>query len=43
MSVTILKGSIVSAPELGVLKVTAPGYLVAEAGKIVDVFSTLPE
>ena len=43
MSVTILKGSIVSAPELGVLTVTAPGYLVAEDGKIVDVFSTLPE
>ena len=43
MSVTILKGSIVSAPELGVLTVTAPGYLVAEDGKIVDVFTTLPE
>ena len=43
MAVTILKGTIVSAPELGKLDVTEHGYLVAEDGKIVGVFSDLPE
>ena len=30
MAITILKGNIVSAPELGKLDVTEQGYLVAE-------------
>ena len=32
MSITILKGNIVSAPALGRLEVTKNGYLVAEEG-----------
>ena len=43
MSVTILKGNIVSAPALGELEITEHGYLVAENGVITGVFSTLPE
>ena len=43
MALTILKGSIVSAPALGELEITERGYLVAEEGKIVGVFSRLPE
>ena len=43
MSVTILKGNIVSAPALGELEITEHGYLVAEDGIITGVFSTLPE
>ena len=43
MATTILKGNIVSAPELGKLDITENGYLVAEDGVIVDVFAELPE
>ena len=43
MAITILKGTIISAPELGKLDITEHGYLVAEDGKIAGVFSTLPE
>ena len=43
MSVTILKGNIVSAPQLGTLDITENGYLVAENGVIAGVFSRLPE
>ena len=43
MSVTILKGNIVSAPALGKLDITENGYLVAEAGVITGVYSVLPE
>lgn len=43
MAITILKGNIVSAPELGKLEVTEHGYLVAEDGMIAGVFSELPE
>ena len=43
MSVTILKGNIVSAPALGELEITEHGYLVAENGIISGVFPTLPE
>ena len=43
MSVTILKGNIISAPEFGSLEITENGYLVAEAGIIVGVFAQLPE
>ena len=42
MSVTILKGTVVSAPALGRLDVTEGGYLVAEAGRIAGVFPALP-
>ena len=43
MSVTILKGNIVSAPALGKLDITGNGYLVAEDGVITGVYSVLPE
>ena len=43
MSVTILKGTIVSAPELGKLDLTENGYLIAEDGVIVGVFPVLPD
>lgn len=43
MSVTIMKGAIVSAPALGELDVTENGYLIAEDGKITGVFPVLPE
>ena len=43
MSITILKGAIVSAPALGRLETTEGGYLVAENGKIAGVFPVLPE
>jgi len=43
MPVTILKGTIVSAPALGRLEVTENGCLVAEDGKITGVFPVLPE
>ncbi|MBP3485862.1 MAG: guanine deaminase, partial [Oscillospiraceae bacterium] len=43
MAITILKGTIVSAPELGKLDITENGYLVAEDGKITGVFPVLPE
>lgn len=39
---TILKGNIVSAPELGRLEVTEQGYLVAENGVIAGVYPVLP-
>ena len=43
MSITVLKGTIVSAPALGELDITENGYLVAEDGKITGVFPVLPE
>ena len=43
MSVTILKGTIVSAPSLGHLEITENGYLIAEDGIITGVFPVLPE
>jgi len=42
MAITILKGNIVSAPELGKLEVTEHGCLVAEDGIIAGVFASLP-
>ncbi len=42
MTLTILKGTIVSASALGKLDVTEDGYLIAENGRIVGVFPTLP-
>lgn len=43
MALTILKGTVVSAPALGRLEVTEKGYLVAEDGVITGVFPALPE
>ena len=43
MSITILKGTVVSAPTLGELEVMESGYLVAEEGRIAGVFPVLPE
>ena len=43
MSITIIKGTIISAPALGELDITENGYLVAEDGKITGIFPTLPE
>ena len=43
MSLTILKGTVVSAPAFGRLEATESGYLVAEDGVIRGVFSALPE
>ena len=43
MVTTIIKGTIVSAPELGKLDITEHGYLVAENGIISGVFQVLPE
>ena len=43
MALTILKGTVISAPALGRLDVTEGGYLVAEDGKIAGVFPALPE
>ena len=43
MSVTILKGTVVSARSLGKLDITENGYLVAEDGVIAGVFPALPE
>ena len=38
MSLTIIKGTIVSAPALGQLDITPGGYLVAEDGVIQGVY-----
>mgnify|MGYP005958514469 CR=1 FL=1 len=43
MSLTILKGTVVSAPAPGRLEATENGYLVAEGGVIRGVFPVLPE
>ena len=43
MALTILKGTVISAPALGRLDVTEGGYLVAEEGKTAGVFPVLPE
>ena len=43
MSITVLKGHIISAPELGKLEITENGYLVLDDGVIVGVYSELPE
>lgn len=42
MSITILKGNIISAPSLGKLEITEKGYLVAVNGSIEGVYQTLP-
>ena len=42
MSITILRGTVISAPALGRLEVTEKGYLVAEDGIIRGVYQTLP-
>ena len=43
MSLTIIKGTIISAPAFGKLEVTENGFLIAEDGKITGVFPVLPE
>ena len=43
MDLTILKGTVVSAPAPGRLEVTEGGYLIAEDGVIRGVFPVLPE
>ena len=43
MAVTILKGTIVSAPALGRLEIAEGGFLAAEEGVITGVFPVLPE
>lgn len=43
MSLTILKGNIVSAPALGQLEIAEHGCLAAENGRIVGVYAQLPE
>lgn len=43
MAVTILKGTVVSAPALGRLEITEGGFLAAEDGRIAGVFPVLPE
>ena len=43
MSLTIIKGTILSAPAFGKLEVTENGFLIAENGKITGVFPVLPE
>lgn len=43
MAATVLKGNIVSAPELGRLDITEKGYMVLEDGIIVGVYDRLPE
>ena len=43
MAITILKGNVISAPELGKLDITEKGYLIAEDGIIAGVFAQLPE
>jgi guanine deaminase len=43
MDITIIKGTVVSAPALGRLDVTENGYLIAEDDRITGVFPTLPE
>ena len=43
MAVTVLKGNIVSAPELGKLEITENGHLVLEDGIIVGIYDRLPE
>jgi guanine deaminase len=43
MSTVVLKGNLVSAPALGRLEITEHGCLVLEDGRIVGVFSRLPE
>ncbi len=43
MALTILKGTIVSAPAPGRLEVTEGGFLAAEEGRVSGVFPVLPE
>ena len=43
MSLTIIKGTIVSAPALGQLDITPGGYLIARDGVIQGVYPALPE
>ena len=43
MAVTILRGTIISSVSPTALQVTPEGYLVAEEGRIIDVFPVLPE
>ena len=43
MALTILRGTIISAPALGRLDAVEGGWLAAEDGKITGVFPVLPE
>ena len=43
MSITILKGTVISAPALGKLEVVEHGFLVAEDGRVSGVFPVLPD
>ncbi len=43
MTLTILRGTIVSAPALGKLDILEGGYLVAEDGRVAGVYPVLPE
>ena len=43
MALTIVKGTVISAPALGRLDVTEGGYLIAEEGRVTGVFPVLPE
>lgn len=43
MSVTIIRGTIVSAPALGKLEITEGGFLIAEEGRIAGIYPVLPE
>ena len=43
MSVTVIQGTIVSAPSLGTLESVEDGFLVAEGGRIAGVWPLLPE
>ena len=43
MSLTIIKGTILSAPALGQLEAVPGGYLVAADGAIQGIYPVLPE
>lgn len=43
MAATVLKGNIVSAPELGELEITEKGYMVLDDGIITGIYEKLPE
>ena len=43
MAATVLKGNIVSAPELGELEIAEKGYMVLEDGIIAGIYEKLPE
>ena len=43
MAATVLKGNIVSAPELGRLEITEKGYMMLDDGIITGIYEKLPE